>query len=301
MSRKSINIFIAIACYGFIAYRIIDFSNFNLFSNINFSSKNFIYILLIQLFLFAVNISLESLKWQLLMNKYVKLSFINSLKSVLAGFSSGIITPAHLGEPIGRLSNIDKKYIYQGVTLNYFSGFTLNAVVFIIGFICLFLIPVDFNFNKNILLILIAIIFLIVIIVRIMRKKIINWNKHLIKITNSVKDIGIYNFIKLIIYSFARFCIYSTQLLIMLYYFSGFSINYEIIYYIPIYFMFITIPPSFILTDLGIRGSVGLFLFNKIGVADNVIIISVFALWLINHSLPAIWGNFFILKNKNKN
>ena len=63
-------------------------------------------LLLVFLLLFA-NWSLEAMKWQVLVSKFEKLSFIDALKGVLTGLSMAFITPHSVGDMAGRVLHLN--------------------------------------------------------------------------------------------------------------------------------------------------------------------------------------------------
>ncbi|MEZ4922282.1 MAG: hypothetical protein R2780_03850 [Crocinitomicaceae bacterium] len=70
---------------------------------------------LIALVLMPVNWILESLKWHLLVKDIEKTSFTNSIVSVLAGISTGLLTPNRIGNFIGRTMSMEKVNRTKGI------------------------------------------------------------------------------------------------------------------------------------------------------------------------------------------
>ena len=61
------------------------------------------------IFLMFFNWGLEAFKWKLLVQKIENLSWLESIKSVLAGLASGLLTPNRVGNFVGRLAFIKKE------------------------------------------------------------------------------------------------------------------------------------------------------------------------------------------------
>ncbi len=292
-----------ICSYVYIIYRILqtdfEFTSFSI-------SKNKLLYLPIVFFLGALNISTESLKWKVLLSSFQKVSFIQSLKMVFAGFSSGIFTPAKLGEPIGRIITLSKQYWSKATTLNYFGGFLQNIVIFVVGtaFTLLATSTKEFKHLSLLYYSLSIIVFssLILYILYVSRNKISKYiTKY--KVINilsepilEIKKIQLRKYILLLFLSISRYLIYCFQLIILIYIITDSQFQLNIIILIPIYFMCITIIPSFILADLGVRNSVALFLFSSHFGHESFIMLSVSSLWIINQAIPALFGTFFILK-----
>jgi hypothetical protein len=75
---------------------------------------------------------------------------------------------------------------------------------------------------------------------------------------------------------------------------------------VAVMFLVITVIPTIALAELGIRGSISIYLiglfFEKYNIFTEQIDIGIFsassALWLINIIIPAIAGTFFVFKLK---
>jgi hypothetical protein len=106
--------------------------------------------------------------------------------------------------------------------------------------------------------------------------------------------------------SLLRYVIFSTQFYLLLRIFDvGLPLSQGLIL-IPVIYLVMTLVPSIALIDLGIRGSVSIFIiglyFKKSGLisADTelAILTSSTVLWLVNLIIPAILGTFFVFSLK---
>ncbi len=301
--QKFIGILILVLSYVYIAYRLSNI-NFSLYS-INFNYSVILYSLFF-IILTILNIITESIKWKLLLSDIIHIKFLDSVKMVFAGFSSGIFTPAKIGEPYGRIIYLPRKLWSKGTALNYFGGFLQNMIICLIGIAFTYYSLSTENFQHFLLLkyaiVILIISVLIFYLLYVFRYKLYTYISRY-KILNSVaksflelRKIKLKKYIKLFFVSTLRYCIYSTQLILLLYIFSDFQFSISIILLVPIYFMCITIIPSFLLADLGVRNSVALFLFSSHFTNETTIMLAVSTLWIINQVFPAIIGSFFMLK-----
>ena len=62
--------------------------------------------------------------------------------------------------------------------------------------------------------------------------------------------------------------------------------------------LFITITPTITIAEIGVRGSVAIFVLGLFSSNDIAILSSTTILWLINLIIPAIIGSFFIFSLK---
>jgi len=110
-----------------------------------------------------------------------------------------------------------------------------------------------------------------------------------------------YNYKDLIIafiYSNTRYFIFSLQFIILLYVF-GINISFvDAILSVMLIFFFITITPTITIAEIGVRGSVAIFVLGLFSSNDIAILSSTTLLWLINLIIPAIIGSFFIFSLK---
>ena len=85
---------------------------------------------------------------------------------------------------------------------------------------------------------------------------------------------------------------YETEELIFLILILGFGlINF---FLIPFCFLITSSIPTIVISEIGVRGSVGLFVFGIISDNNLAILSASVLLWVINVALPALFGLFFI-------
>ena len=100
------------------------------------------------------------------------------------------------------------------------------------------------------------------------------------------------------IFSNIRYFIFSLQFIILLNIF-GVDITFlNALLSVMLIFFFITITPTITIAEIGVRGSVAIFVLGLFSSNDIAILSSTTLLWLINLILPAIIGSFFIFSLK---
>jgi hypothetical protein len=104
--------------------------------------------------------------------------------------------------------------------------------------------------------------------------------------------------------SFARYVVFSTQYILLLYA-LGVNIPFYYAYlFISLIYFIMAIIPTIALTELGIRGSVAIYFFGfyfsplMTGSADlNLgILMASILLWVINLGFPAVAGSIFLFR-----
>ncbi len=307
--KQVIGVLILICSYAYILYRLWQIDLPKVFSEVNINSSFWI-LMFIQLLLVVLNVFTEALKWRVLLVSSYPVGIWLSVKMVLAGFSSGIFTPAKLGEPLGRILFLPKDIKPRAALLNYFGGFVQTLVIFTFGLIFIlvygFLVNSQFQhiFLYGLILMLIGGACLLLFWwFRAYLKKIVQYFKWKNKVHDmllSIKELPRGIVFKIVGLSVLRYCIYAGQLMTFLYFFNLVSFNFSFVLLVPVYFLCISLVPSFLLADLGVRNSVALLLFVPVCFNEAGVMLSVSVLWMINQALPAMVGAYLVIRLSKK-
>ena len=259
-----------------------------------------------QLCLAFLNLLLEAKKWQVLISPLLKTKLHSAFKMILSGCTSGIFTPGKLGEPVGRVMTLERELWAKATILNYLGGMMTSLVIVGFGLPSL---VVNWSFlfqntDPQYKLFLTASALLTLSIWFAWSKR--SWLKRVLinarsfgssaeELIGFVKTVPAKIWRIAIFWSFLRFAVYSLQLGVFLWFLGA---QLEIIRWgiVFIYFLMISALPSFFLSDLGVRGSVALFVFSFSGLSDLSIVTAVGFLWLINQVVPALIGTAFIMR-----
>ena len=300
--------FTGIIGYTFIIYKISIFNEWDRLSNLIDNQSNVFYkLILLQFILLVLNILTETLKWHILIRQLYNQSFIISLRQVLSGYAIGTFTPARLGEPVGRLIDLPQEYRGHTFALTYTGGFIQTIIITIFG-LCgiLFLpekllIPIKLT-SVNVYVILISSAVIIGIYLFVKKNFSHTYRKWIKSSTDYLNSLTYRTWGYITLLTITRYLIFTFQLILFL----GFFINYEqievLLVLATIYYLLVTVIPSFYLSDLGIRGSVSILIFGLIITNHAIILVSVFLLWVINIGIPTFTGATlnFIYKEKLK-
>ena len=295
----TVQIVVSLLAMIYVVYRIITFNEWNsFFLRVNESILFFMLLCLIQLVLATLNISLESRKWQLLTSILQPCNFSDSLRQVLWGIQMGMITPGRVGEPIGKAALMKEGNRTQAFILSITGSILQNIVIVIAGFIAFVLVGKVFVSDNSIsdilfenttrygLFLLAGIVFLLCIIYLFFRiYKEATFVKRIISAIQIIKKTDLKLLLRLFVLTTVRYLIFSFQLFLML---NFFGVTNSVLYIIPVYYLIITIIPSFALADLGIRSSVALFVFGFISNDVAAIVLSIFIVWIFNLALPSL-------------
>ena len=245
-----------------------------------------IYALLIAIILTPLNWYCEWKKWTLTLNEN-ELSHKNAAPAFYSGMVSGFLTPAIPGNFLGRIFYYAKEKRIELTTYIQISNLSqlLSSIIF--GIIAIGLIgPIkEINISSKQQYLLIIIISLLIIFYFIFKRRI---SKLRSKYLSTRKSISIF-FSKALLISIIRHLVFTLQFLFILICF-GIEFNEELILWIWISYLAVTLTPSIIFGKIVIRDSITIAIFQLAGYEVYPILISTVFIWLINLLIPAIFA-----------
>ena len=275
--------------------------------------QNYLLIGVVLLMMF-LNWFLESLKWRFLISKIEKISIKRSIRAVFSGITVSAFTPNRIGEYAGRVFCLEKGDRIQAVLITVIGSMAQLLTTIVFGLIGVLLLPnlmpsFDLLLSESffafpimlfiiiLLNILLVVLFLHASVFSIILSKV----TFLSRFTKYNEVFAFYNYsdlLEVLMYSIARYIVFTTQFFILLKVF-GIPISYiDAIILITVMLFVISIIPTIAITEIGVRGSVAVFLFGLVS-ADIVGILSAtFVMWVVNLLLPALIGTIFIFTLK---
>ncbi|NQU31646.1 MAG: flippase-like domain-containing protein [Bacteroidetes bacterium] len=279
-------------------------------------------ILITVLALLPVNILIESIKWKYLISKIEKVSLWNSIKGVFAGISVSMIMPNRVGDYLGRVFILQKADRIQAVLSTILGSFAQLLTTLILGLIAsIFYFPeyFDIGFGLNFWM-YVGFIMVTLTAATTMVLAYLNFSvfsiiiqrisgKYYNKIEKYAEVFSWYNqreLFNVLVLSILRYVVFSFQFFLLLRVFNV-GIDYlEAIMLIAIIYFLMTIIPTIALTEIGVRGSVSLYVFQHhfeaLGLWSPELAVSVVSasslLWLFNLVIPAVVGALFVFSLK---
>ena len=302
-----IKIVIVFFSFYFIYHQLVEnksFEELDISILIDTVKKNKVYLVGVILMMF-LNWLVEALKWRYMISKIENISIMTAYRAVFTGITVSTFTPNRIGEYGGRVFCLEKGDRIKAVFITVLCSMSQLLVTILYGSISLFIlfdeILIDKTFLSVSLLILLNLFLLfsyfnISHIVNFLGKfKLIKSFKKYLEV------LVMYNYKDLIIafiYSNTRYFIFSLQFIILLHVF-GINLSFmDAILSVMLIFFFITITPTITIAEIGVRGSVAIFVLGLFSSNDIAILSSTTLLWLINLIIPAIIGSFFIFSLK---
>ncbi len=259
--------------------------------------------------LLFVNWSLEAVKWQILVSKFEKLSFMNSLKGVLTGLSMAFITPHSVGDIAGRVLHLNHERRSEAVGTILLGRITQSLTTYFFGFFgVLVILKLGFGFS-NLVVIALSVLFLFLwsfflwLLVegreKTLRKLTSIFGRGITRYLYAAKEFSSKEVLAVLLLSVLRYAVFCFQFVIMLYVFDLKLSLWILTAGATWMFLAKTIVPIInMFSDLGVREFSTLYFFGMFG-ADNVkVTLANLMLWGINLLVPTIVGLFFVLKVK---
>ena len=253
--------------------------------------------------LMLANTSLEGYKWYLLTNMAGHTDYRRAYGSYLAGVAFSIITPNRIGEYPGRIL-----YLRAGNTIRYVTVSVLGVLsqlwtVYLFGLPAL----IYYNITHATVLPRIALGFCLLanVAAAVVFLKFGAWLPGLQQFS-WLRKFGVYgrllnrvDFKKqllVLVISVVRFAIFTAQYLILMKWlnvdvpvFEGFMLS-------ALFFWVMAVIPSVALTELGVRGSVSLFLFQPFSANTVGMLAATVGIWFLNLIVPSVIGSILILR-----
>jgi hypothetical protein len=278
--------------------------------------------LLLVLAMMILNWGIEAYKWKYLIGKVEKVSFFKAYQAVLTGISVSSFIPNRVGEFFGRVfilktaSRIESILITVVGSMSQLLVTVLAGSVALLVFIPQYLPGAGFSSGHLYFGIFMLVITLDAIILglffklsflSVLKERILqNGLKRLRKFFRVFAFYHNREMATVIFLSFSRYMVFSTQFYILLLLF-GIRIPYDdALVLIALVYFIMTIIPTIALTELGIRGSVTLYVFGlyygRLIPAAATNTMGIFAastlLWMINLGIPALAGTLFVFRLK---
>lgn len=276
--------------------------------------------LLLVFLLMILNWSIEAFKWQFLIGKIEKISFFRSIQAVLTGVSISSFSPNRIGEYFGRVFILKKASHIEGILITVLGSMSQLLVTVITGTLSL-LVFLPFYFPDAVYssgYLYYCLVFLVILLDLLLLGLFFN-----VSFLSSIKERILRNGLKkarkffrvfgffhnkelfaLIMLSFLRYLVFSTQFYLLLRLFAVPLPLFDALLLISLIYFIMAIIPTIALTELGIRGSVALYFFGlylsrtlPCGAVFNLGILSASTLlWMINLGFPAVAGTFFVFR-----
>lgn len=313
IAETAIKIIIVLAGCWVLYVKIIENQDFTeMWSNIksSFSSPKGILLMTAALLLIPVNIAVEAMKWKKSIQPIENVPFNKAFTAIFTGITAGMFFPNRTGDFLGRIFILEKGNRVKAAMLTFVGNIAQMIVTVSLGcFACVFFVG-----RLRWLVLLAATIVLGLLLVLFFNIKIFRYLRIFVpKKWREKTDsyMGVFNvfsskeLLTILLLAFAKYMVYSLQFVILIWAFGVPLSYFNSMIPIMVTYLLMTIIPFITITEIAVRGSVCVIVFEKwltINAISSSWSMMVFSastiLWLFNLAIPAIIGLFFINKLK---
>ncbi len=300
-------IIVALAAY-FIYHKLSDNTNLtnflNLINRLN-RVKVWITIIIILLLMFT-NWLLESAKWKFLIGKIEKISFYRAVESVFCGLTWAIFTPNRIGEYGGRIFFLSPRKRIKGMVAMSVGQIAQMVITNVLGALALLWFIYNFKPLDQWLFVAICVLVLGFCFFFLLFYFNINWLEKSLSSIGFLKRfksffsvLGEYHrleLVKVMLYSLARFTVFTTQYLIVIHLLIPNIPYHESALMVFLLFFVQSALPSLDLLDVGVRSLTATYFFSFITHQEIAVMAAAALIWLVNLIIPAILGSYFVFK-----
>lgn len=303
-----LKIIVFIVAWGYVVYQFMTMEQdvTVIFTDEHFSVSIFLVVCVLLFF----NWGLEARKWQLLVNRSQPISFGKAVSGVLVGLPLALITPNRIGEIGGRAIVLEKGYkdavfaTFLG-SLMQFSSTLLFGVLGVVLYL-VFLSHTQAIESASWISLCVVVVCAVVVFVckdqrwlkfvclRVIGKNFYRKLMQLIHVYN-VKDV-----LKTLLMSLLRYCVFSLQFMLLISMLIPELLFVELFVGITLTYLFTTIIPTSVLGEIGIRGSVAMFIFEAFTSQVAIIFQVSLLIWIINIVVPTLIGSVILLNVRKR-
>jgi len=245
----------------------------------------------ILLLLMILNLSMEAIKWQMILKDTSSQSLLQSLKSIFIGQAFAFYTPNRIGEYVGRTLHVPSAHKINALAKMAWTSYAQLLITIVIGSIAVFIQPPFLIWIKW------ATPFILfgALFIYFQQIQFTGWGSFLnvLQIPTSLKS-------SLLSISLLRYIIFIAQ-----YYWVSQCLQMDIPFSdfwvaIAVLFLCLSILPTISITELVVRGQLILLLFAPFYQNTMLLIGLSTIVWAVNLLLPAIIGSFLLLNFKLK-
>ena len=258
--------------------------------------------------LMFVNTSLEGYKWYLLTNTAEPVDYSTAFSSYLAGVAFSIVTPNRIGEYPGRILYIGSRNTWRYINVSVAGIISQLSGVYIFGLAGLVYYNIAFPAALPKVALALCLVANVLILIIYRRYEVwlpalgrIKWLQRFSIYSRLPNKVPPGRRITVLCISILRVAIFTAQYLFLLRWMnvdiplgSGFFMA-------GLFFWILAVIPGIALIELGVRGSLSIYLFQQIStIPPNIVgmVAATAGIWLLNLIIPSIAGSILIMRMK---
>lgn len=261
----------------------------------------------LMLVLTALNWGLEAAKWRWLVGHLEPMGRWRAFAATLAGTSIGLVTPNRTGEFAGRVLFLAPENRWQGAFATVLGSMAQFVTTVVLGGIAMVpwwygAWPVDglAAWGSMALMALAALVALGTLVVyfrpRLLHQLVlmVPLLRRLGRSAEVLQGYSTRDLASVLGLSMARYAVFWLQYVLALHVFA--EVGWEMgAWLVPVIYLIVTLVPTMMLTELGVRGSVAVAVLAPLGGAPALVLMASFGVWAVNLALPAMVGAVIML------
>jgi len=304
--RVFLKVLIVLFSYGYIYYKFKSTSiDWHIFDNVNFRY------LLLAILLMPLNWIFESYKWRFLLQDIQQINMRTSIRGILIGITSGMATPNRVGEYVGRTFVLEKGNRVKGSLATMLGSLSQVLITLILGMFAWLILFEEIRFFDNLhyrpifMAFLFVLMFFMLLIFYNLQwiRRLAHWLSINQKYIDQIRFMNKFRAPELsyvLFLSFFRYVIFASQYVLLLWAFGVDIVLLKTLAAIALSYLIIVFIPHFSITELGVRGSVAVLIFQNFTQDLHLVAMAAGLLWLINISIPTVMGSIFLMSSKIK-
>ncbi len=298
---------IALSCFIFLGFKIAGSGDSFSSALVVMTQPGNILLICLLILLMFFNWGIEALKWKNGAAVIEKISFPGSVSSVLAGVAVSMLGPNRTGEFIGRITALKPDNRTRGSFISIHISLAQTVVTIIAGLLSLMIINpalLPAKINSAVLFVFLPLLMIFFLLLyfrfadfyRIMKiRPLSRWFKNTdfesMRISNRTLTLNL-------LLSFLRYAVFITQFVLTFRIF-GIALDTTDLYLSSaIIYLLIAVVPSFALAELGVRGTVAVYVMDLFSVASTPVIAASTLIWAVNIAIPAAAGAIILALRK---
>lgn len=297
------------AAFSFLAYKLLTFDQYDklieLWKHLPLSQ---FWWLTGVLALLPLNWLLEAEKWKLLVSKIQPIDLKNALKGVLAGISTGLLTPNRVGELAGRVLYLNTENRKAGVTLSAVNSLTQNIIMATCGipacalFFSITSQKMEINTTLYLSILIVSLLifgliyFLLPCISRQFKQS--RYSEKIEAFTGCLSHYTKQDLLQVMLISLGRYVVFCVQFFFMLRFLGVELTTWQAFISIPTTYLFVTFTPSLAFSEAAVRSSYAVLVISAFSSQVVSIALAGMCIWLVNFVVPMLVGAIVLVKSK---
>lgn len=294
---KTVQWLLVAAAYGYLAYRLCIYDNWQSFG---FHLRNAGVIQYLSLAaavaLFPFNMLFEAMKWRYLMQDIEPMSLCEAQRQTYFGVIGAFLTPSRLGDYPARVTMMHNRSRWlEAVTLGFVGTLALAFLQVMVGMPSCIILLERIGGMRWLEWLCVAVLVMQVLTIAFypMLSAFLAKRTGEGRIHNTLVLLSRFSykrFFVTLLLSFFRYVVYCLQLALLLW-FCGIQLSAaELLTAVTAYYLLVTVTPSVPVADAAVRGSWSVVIFGVFSTDIAAIAISAVCLWLLNTILPMLVG-----------